>query len=65
MTLLNKKKNNIEKKSNRARPFIKWAGGKTQLLETIDRHFPKELKAGKIEKYFEPFTGSGASFFFI
>ena len=65
MTLLNKKKNNIEKKSNRARPFIKWAGGKTQLLETIDRHFPKELKAGKIEKYFEPFTGSGAVFFHI
>jgi len=38
-------------------PFIKWAGGKTQLLDVIIPKFPK-----KFERYFEPFVGSGAVF---
>ncbi len=56
----NSRKNNIT-----ARPFVKWAGGKTQLLETFEKYFPRELKEGKIKKYFEPFVGSGAVFFHI
>ena len=34
-----------------AKPFLKWAGGKTQLLGTIDSNLPLELKNRKIKKY--------------
>lgn len=44
------------------RPFIKWAGGKTQLLTQIKRKYPKEL-GGDITKYCEPFIGGGAVLF--
>lgn len=47
------------------RPFLKWAGGKTQLLSQFEQYFPKELKEGKITKYFEPFLGGGAVFFHV
>lgn len=40
--------------------FVKWAGGKTQLIEQFIPLFPP-----KIERYFEPFVGSGAVFFYI
>lgn len=41
-----------------ARPFLKWAGGKRQLLPCIRKHVP-----GKFGRYFEPFVGGGALFF--
>jgi len=40
--------------------FVKWAGGKKQLIEQFKPHFPK-----KIEKYIEPFVGGGAVAFYI
>ncbi len=44
------------------KPFIKWAGGKSQLLPYIRKKYPKEL--GKsITKYCEPFVGGGAVLF--
>jgi DNA adenine methylase len=46
-----------------ARPFLKWAGGKTQLLHEFNKRLPEELKEGRITKYVEPFIGGGAFFF--
>jgi len=46
-----------------AKPFLKWAGGKSQLLKQFEGFYPNELKSGKINKYFEPFLGGGAVFF--
>lgn len=43
-----------------AKPFIKWVGGKSQLLEEIKEKYPP-----KIEKYCEPFVGGGAVLFDI
>lgn len=43
-----------------ARPFLKWAGGKTQLLPAIERHLPALPEDAR---YHEPFVGSGAVFF--
>lgn len=40
-------------------PFLKWAGGKTQLLSQFEPFFPQ-----RIERYIEPFVGSGAVFFY-
>ncbi len=44
------------------KPFIKWAGGKSALLDDIRKFYPNEL--GKsINKYCEPFVGGGAVLF--
>jgi DNA adenine methylase len=48
-----------------AKPFLKWAGGKGQLIEQMSHFFPQELKLGKVKNYVEPFIGSGAVFFHI
>jgi len=45
--------------------FLKWAGGKSQLLEQFEFLFPQELKQGKILNYVEPFVGAGAVFFHV
>jgi DNA adenine methylase len=46
-----------------AKPFLKWAGGKRQLLSQLESHFPSQLLDGEIYRYAEPFVGSGALFF--
>lgn len=51
--------------ASKAKPFMKWAGGKTQLLEQMSNFFPAELKLGKIKRDVEPFVGGGAVFFYI
>jgi DNA adenine methylase len=48
-----------------ARPFVKWVGGKSQILPQIDRAFPNDLKSGKRRTYIEPFVGGGAVFFHV
>ena len=41
-----------------AKPFVKWVGGKSQLLKEIRNKYPS-----KIEKYCEPFVGGGGCTF--
>jgi DNA adenine methylase len=50
----------------RSKPFLKWAGGKSQLLTTIENSLPNEIKKSrKIDKYFEVFVGGGALYFHL
>jgi len=48
-----------------AKPFLKWVGGKRQLIEQFEKLYPIELKLKKIKNYYEPFVGGGAVFFDI
>ena len=48
-----------------AKPFLKWAGGKGQLIESLVNLFPAEIQTGEIKKYAEPFIGGGALFFYV
>lgn len=42
------------------KPFLKWIGGKAQLLHELSKRIPKDKK-----KYYEPFVGGGALFFHV
>ncbi len=46
--------------AQKIRPFVKWAGGKTQILEELKASMPS-----KFNTYFEPFVGGGAFLFDI
>ena len=50
-------------KTSNAIPFLKWAGGKSQLLPEIRRYYPFDDTA--VTKYAEPFVGGGAVLFDI
>ncbi len=54
--LINTPTNEVE--PIKARPFIKWVGGKNGISKKILEHLPNE-----IENYYEPFLGGGAIFF--
>src|SRR5690554_997198 len=45
------------------KPFLKWAGGKTQLLPQINKMFPTQL--AQFDTFAEPFVGGGAVVFYI
>lgn len=47
-----------------AKPFLKWAGGKTQLINDIEKALPKYVSRDKFT-YIEPFVGSGAVLFWM
>ncbi len=49
--------------NKKVKPFLKWAGGKGQLLSEIEKYYP--FADGKITKYAEPFVGGGAVLFDI
>ena len=58
---INRIKNLKEKKIvDIPRPFLKWAGGKRQILSQMDHYFPNEFN-----RYIEPFLGGGAVFFYL
>ena len=46
-----------------ARPFLKWAGGKSQLLDAFTKRAPRELDEGTLPVFVEPFVGGGAVYF--
>ena len=48
-----------------AKPILKWAGGKRQLLPTFTKYLPKRLLAMEEFRYVEPFVGGGAMFFYL
>jgi DNA adenine methylase len=47
-----------------AKPFLKWAGGKTQLIGDIENVLPEKFVSKKFT-YIEPFVGSGAILFWM
>jgi DNA adenine methylase len=49
-----------KKRSAEAQPFLKWAGGKAQLLAQFEPFFPRSISS-----YWEPFIGGGAVFFHL
>ena len=51
--------------SPRAKPFIKWVGGKGQLLGQLGQLLPSDLSSRKQFDYREPFVGGGAMLFFM
>lgn len=48
-----------------AKPFVKWVGGKTQLLEEVEKSLPKNFSEKERLMYVEPFVGGGAVLFWI
>jgi len=47
-----------------AKPFVKWVGGKSQLLLQLEKQLPRELQHNEFT-YIEPFVGGGAMLFFM
>ena len=47
------------------RPFLKWAGGKGQLLGEFEMRLPRAVREGRVSAYVEPFAGGGAVYFHI
>jgi len=48
------------------KPFLKWAGGKTQVLSELINKLPEIVTKSKIiDSYIEPFVGGGAFFFYL
>ena len=50
--------------STEAKPFLKWAGGKGQLISQLEHHLPLDLKEQEFT-YIEPFVGGGALLFYM
>jgi len=56
---------NVKINADKVKPFVKWAGGKRQLIPIISEKLPLELKKGEIKRYVEPFVGGGAILFYL
>lgn len=51
---------NLKEFTSIAKPFVKWAGGKSGLIASLIPFIPKNFNS-----YFEPFVGGGALFFYL
>ena len=49
----------------KAKPFIKWVGGKSQLIEQLKALLPADFLERKDITYIEPFVGGGAMLFYM
>ena len=49
----------------KAKPFIKWVGGKSQLIEQLDAQLPADFDNWENVTYIEPFVGGGAMLFYM
>lgn len=49
----------------KAKPFIKWVGGKSQLIEQLEALLPADFAERENVTYIEPFVGGGAMLFFM
>lgn len=49
----------------KARPFIKWVGGKSQLIEQLEAQLPADFDNWENVTYIEPFVGGGAMLFYM
>lgn len=56
-------KNTVVKKNTIAKPFVKWAGGKGNLLQQLEALLPANFDDLKNVTYIEPFVGGGAMLF--
>lgn len=50
---------------SKAKPFIKWVGGKSQLIEQLDAQLPVDFDDWDNVTYIEPFVGGGAMLFYM
>jgi DNA adenine methylase len=55
-------KNDKKTMASEAKPFLKWAGGKGQLISQLEEHLPDDLHRQTFT-YIEPFVGGGAMLF--
>lgn len=49
----------------KAKPFIKWVGGKSQLIEQLDALLPADFGNWENVTYIEAFVGGGAMLFYM
>ena len=56
------RKEKVSKHADNARPFVKWVGGKSQLIDVLKDNLPENMGT-EITRYAEPFVGGGAFFF--
>jgi DNA adenine methylase len=56
---------NLITSSINAKPFLKWAGGKSQLISAIEATLPQNISKKEELTYIEPFVGSGAVLFWF
>ena len=49
----------------KAKPFIKWVGGKSQLIDQLDMQLPADFGNWANVTYIEPFVGGGAMLFYM